>query len=48
MFDRFVLYKIESELGIEIKFILKNIDKFLYVVEFYMMNDYEEGGDIYL
>lgn len=45
MFDRFALHKIESELGTEIKPIPKNIDKSLYVAEFHMMNDHEEGGD---
>uniref|UniRef100_K1PXD4 Putative ATP-dependent RNA helicase DDX6 n=1 Tax=Magallana gigas TaxID=29159 RepID=K1PXD4_MAGGI len=43
--DRFALHKIESELGTEIKPIPKNIDKSLYVAEFHMMNDHEEGGD---
>lgn len=45
IFDRFALHKIESELGTEIKPIPKNIDKSLYVAEFHMMNDHEEGGD---
>lgn len=45
LFDRFALHKIESELGTEIKPIPKNIDKSLYVAEFHMMNDHEEGGD---
>ena len=43
MFSRFALYKIEQELGTDIKPIPKVIDKALYVAEFHTQPDEEDA-----